>query len=69
MEIKYGVSNSNRRFVPEIMKGIMVASDKFKCIYDTKDIIITVPDDFTMEDAIYLGTYIGQIETMALTGH
>lgn len=32
------------------------------------NIVIEIPDDFSLEDSLYLGLYIGSIKTLKLVG-
>ena len=66
--IVYNVSPgiySTREQVVNALNDISAITAEFKSTgYGKGEIIITVPDDFSLTDAVTMGAYIGQIETM-----
>lgn len=68
MTIVYNVSPgiySTREEVVNALNAISAITAEFKSTGFAKgEILISVPDDFSLTDAVTMGAYIGQIETM-----
>jgi hypothetical protein len=56
---------SARQEIIDSLNAITGITAELKVIgYGKGEILITVPDDFSLVDAVTMGAYIGQIETM-----